>query len=261
MCENKHVFISYSSKDVDYVAQLSKAMELNNIAYWRAPDRIPAGSNYAKEIPKAIKECDVFLLIYSCNSQESIWVEKELDTAVCCKKAILPVRIDTCEFNDLFKFYLNNVQMLQAEVVDERILNLSEIVGKVMDLKQLQKETVAVKAVGKNVNISEKEIISDGKELQQRLNNFSEFDVRRKSVDKRSNALRINRIPLECEACGGNVELKSIGVYVCEKCGKENYDDFYKVRNYLETYGPAPAIVISRSTGVSRASIEHYLNG
>ena len=260
MCENRHVFISYSSKDIDYVMQLAKALELNNIAYWRAPDRIPAGSNYAKEIPKAIKECDVFLLIYSVKSQESIWVEKELDTAVCCKKTILPVRIDDCEFNDLFKFYLNNVQMLQAEVVDNRILNLSEIIGKIIDLKQVQNDDASVSVVGKGVNIKERDIISDRTELQQKLNSFSEFGVKRKSVDKRSNALRINRIPLECEFCGGNVELRSIGVYVCERCGKENYDDFYKVRNYLETYGPAPAIVISRSTGVSRASIEHYLN-
>ncbi len=258
MCENKHVFISYSSKDVDYVTQLAKAMEMNNIAYWRAPDRIPAGSNYAKEIPKAIKECDVFLLIYSGNSQESIWVEKELDTAVCCKKAILPIRIDGSEFNDLFKFYLNNVQMYQAEIIDNKILNLSTIIGMIMDLKQRQIGQAGGAEATKYVR--EKEALSDRKELQQKINSFAELGVKRKSVDKRSNALRINRIPLECEFCGGNVELRSIGVYVCEKCGKENYDDFSKVRNYLETYGPAPAIVISRNTGVSRASIEHYLN-
>lgn len=253
MSENRHVFISYSSKDVDYVMQIANAMDINNISYWRAPDKIPAGSNYAKEIPKAIKECDLFLLIYSGNAQESIWVEKEVDTAVCCKKTIFPIRIDNSEFNDLFKFYLNNVQMVQAEIISNKIINLTELIGKIINIRQAQNSATGM-VVEEAVSVKRKINIQD------KLSTIVEYDPQRKGVDKRSNALRINRIPLECEYCGGEVQLKSIGVYVCEKCGKENYDDFYKVRNYLETHGPAPAIVIARSTGVSRASIEHYLN-
>lgn len=253
MSENRHVFISYSSKDVGYVMQLANAMDVNNIAYWRAPDKIPAGSNYAKEIPKAIRECDLFLLIYSSNAQESIWVEKEVDTAVCCKKPILPIRIDDSDFNELFKFYLNNVQMVQAEIISNKIINLTELIGKIINLKQAQNSEVEAVVEGA-VSVKHKS------NLQDKLSTIVEYNTQKRGVDKRSNALRINRIPLECEYCGGGVQLKSIGVYVCEKCGRENYDDFYKVRNYLETHGPAPAIVIARSTGVSRASIEHYLN-
>lgn len=260
MSENRHVFISYSSKDINYVMQITEAMELSGISYWRAPDRIPAGSNYAKEIPKAIRECDLFLLVYSDNAQQSIWVEKEIDMAVCCKKTILPVKIDNCEFNELFKFYLNNIQMLQAQIVNGKIANIIELIIKIRELRLNQNHAESEMVTQKLANSQEKMIITDESNIEEKINTFSEYRIQRKSVDKRSNALRMNRIPLECEFCGGNVELESIGVYICKKCGRENYDDFYKVRRYVETYGPAPAIVISRHTGVSRTSIEFFLN-
>lgn len=240
MSENKHVFISYSSKDVEYVNQITEAMERAGIAYWKAPNNIPTGSNYAKEIPKAIRECSLFLLVYSNNAQNSIWVEKELDTAICERKEIFPVRIDDVDFNDLFKFYLNNVQLFNATQKEGTITNVEVIIKKIVELGKFKQ--VELKSAG----------------VKEKIQVFVDGGSKHRSVDKRSNALRMNKIPLECEFCGGDIELKSIGVYVCEKCGKENYDDFYKVRNYIETYGPAPALVISKYTGVSRASIEYF---
>ncbi len=227
MSKDGHVFISYSSRDIIYVNQMLDAMKKVGIEYWKAPDRIPAGSNYAKEIPAAINDCRLFLLILSEASQESIWVEKELDTAIRCHKKVLPVKIDNSELNDMFKFYLNNVQILQAKIVEEKWMEFDKIF-----------ECID----GFNVNV----------EVQK--------PVQIKKVDNRSNALRINRIPLECEVCGEPVKLVSVGVYKCEKCGAENYDDFYKVRAYLEKYGPAPAMVIAKNTGVSRATVEHFKN-
>ena len=51
---------------------------------------------------------------------------------------------------------------------------------------------------------------------------------------------------------------KTLGTYTCLQCGHENYDDFRKIRNYLEKVGSAPAIVISRNTGVSLKTIERF---
>lgn len=59
----------------------------------KAPDMIPVGSNYAREIPRAIRECDLFLLILSKESQESVWVEKEVDSAICYKKILFRLRL------------------------------------------------------------------------------------------------------------------------------------------------------------------------
>ena len=110
----KYVFVSYSSKDREEVGRLIDEMRRWHIPYWVAPDCILPGSNYAKEIPAAIKNCTVFIPIISANSQESIWVEKEIDMAVSAKKTIFPLQVDSSDLNDMYKFYLNNVQIVSG---------------------------------------------------------------------------------------------------------------------------------------------------
>ena len=112
MAEIKSVFISYSSKNKELVHKIVRVLEHIGVSYWKAPDMIPVGSNYAREIPRAIRECDLFLLILTKESQESVWVEKEVDSAICYKKNIVPFKIDDTPMNDTFSFYLNNVQMI-----------------------------------------------------------------------------------------------------------------------------------------------------
>lgn len=75
-------------------------------------EMIPAGSNYAREIPRAIAQCQVFLLVISSYSQESIWVEKEIDCAINDRKTIVPLKLTEDDLSDMFRFYLNNVQTI-----------------------------------------------------------------------------------------------------------------------------------------------------
>lgn len=229
MSGNNYVFISHSSKDEKMVNHLTQMLRDNQILYWKAPEMIPIGSNYAREIPKAIKECSVFLLVVSENSQKSIWVEKELDSAICNKKNVIPIQIDDTGLNDMFHFYLNNVQAILAND------GLEEVFGEV------KKRILSMFGGTGSDNDS----------------------VERKAPDikhKKSNALRINRIPVECEFCGGSVEQISLGIYRCLKCGGENFDDYQKIRSFLEKVGSAPAMVISRNTGVSVRTIEHFFH-
>ena len=79
------VFISYSTKDTTQAEWVRKILENNGITCWIAPRNIPGGSNYAREIPAAIRECQVFVLMLSHHSESSIWVSKELDLAVNCQ--------------------------------------------------------------------------------------------------------------------------------------------------------------------------------
>lgn len=116
---NQYVFISYSTKDDEYVNQIVETLKYNNINYWLASECIPIGSSYAREIPKAIAECAVFLLVVSKSSQESIWVEKELDTAVSGHKNVVPVFIDDSTLNSTYRFYLNNVQSIKYNLQKE----------------------------------------------------------------------------------------------------------------------------------------------
>ena len=232
-------FISYCSKDNHIVNALTEILKKCDIPYWKAPEMIPAGSNYAKEIPKAIVGCSVFLFVISEASQNSIWVEKEVDMAIGYRKKILPLKIDSSVLNDMYHFYLNNVQVVQADVQDNG--TLSRDAQETLSMLFLQNS-------GKSTNF---------------LRNTTTFEETKSliKVDNRSNALRVNKIPLQCEHCGGSLQQEiEVGVYKCERCGREYYDDFRKIRNFLEQNGPSLAVDISRGTGVAMPTISAYFS-
>mgnify|MGYP003186406817 FL=1 len=110
----KDVFISYSSKDFDKVNSVKNILEINGISCWMAPQCIPSGSSYAKEIPMAIKNCKVFLLMLTSKSQESQWVPKEVSLALSETKCVIPFVIEDCILTDMFNFFLTDVQRYYA---------------------------------------------------------------------------------------------------------------------------------------------------
>lgn len=237
MANKKSVFVSYSSEDRKFVNTIVQMMKEEKIAYWKAPEMIPAGSSYAREIPRAIKECEVFLLVLSRTSQKSIWVEKEIDSAISHRKTIIPFQIDDIPLSDTFKFYLNNVQMISYDTYKEEALDdlkrqLIQLMG---DKDVASRSTVQMEPVKQSV------------------------PRRRTARAADSNALRMNRIPLECDHCGSKLlENVTMGTYRCHQCGKDSYDDFQTIRNYLEIVGTAPAAVIERNTGVPKKVIDYF---
>ena len=108
------VFISYSSKETEAAEAVRSVLEQNQITCWMAPKDIPAGSNYTKQIPVAIRDCTVFLLILSNFAQRSPWVPKELETAVSNGKMIIPFMTENCPLNDEFNFLLTGHQRYSA---------------------------------------------------------------------------------------------------------------------------------------------------
>lgn len=110
----KEIFISYSTVDITPAETVRNVLEKNGLSCWMAPRDIPGGSNYTKEIPIAIRNCKVFLLILSKNAQSSQWVLKELDSAVNCGKVILPFMLEECILNDEFNFLLTGAQRYSA---------------------------------------------------------------------------------------------------------------------------------------------------
>lgn len=110
----KEVFISYSTIDMVQAETVRDVLEKNGISCWMAPRDIPGGSNYTKEIPIAIRGCQVFVLILSENAQKSQWVLRELDSAVNNGKVILPFMLEDCALNDEFNFLLTGAQRYAA---------------------------------------------------------------------------------------------------------------------------------------------------
>ncbi len=65
--------------------------------------------------------------------------------------------------------------------------------------------------------------------------------------------------PTLCSECGGIMVFKGVGEYQCEDCGAREYDDYGKVRNYLEKNKGANVAEISDNTGVSHKAIREMI--
>ncbi|MCM1159125.1 MAG: TIR domain-containing protein [Bacteroidales bacterium] len=250
MAEKKYVFVSYSSRDGKYVNPIVKLLEESGIYCWKAPEMIPAGSSYAREIPRAIKDCSVFLLMLSKTSQDSIWVEKEIDNAISNRKDIIPFQLDETPLNETFRFYLNNVQMISY------LQNPKEA------KKELKNQISCLLGLGDAQDASVKEFSEEADTANANQQEIAWGKNARKSFARRpgnSNALRINRIPLECACCGSRaLDNISMGIYRCRQCGLDNFDDFQTIRNYLDKVGNASAVVIERDTGVPKRVIDYF---
>lgn len=65
--------------------------------------------------------------------------------------------------------------------------------------------------------------------------------------------------PLICRQCEGVMVYKGLGEYVCEDCGFQEFDDYGKVRNYIEEKPGSNISDISEHTGVTKKSINTML--
>lgn len=65
--------------------------------------------------------------------------------------------------------------------------------------------------------------------------------------------------PKECPECGGVMVFKGCGEYKCEDCRYVAYDDYGKVRNYVEKHAGSTAAQVSEATGVKQKTIRTML--
>lgn len=65
--------------------------------------------------------------------------------------------------------------------------------------------------------------------------------------------------PVACSKCGGPLYYKGSGRYICSSCENTEYDDFGKVKLYLDEHGVSTAGVISEATGVSMKKLNIML--
>ena len=77
--------------------------------------------------------------------------------------------------------------------------------------------------------------------------------------EERVDLINQYNIPRVCEVCGGVMIFKGVGEYHCEDCGAVAYDDYGKVRLYIEEHKGATAAQIESMTGVSQRTIRKLL--
>jgi hypothetical protein len=96
------VFISHSSKDLDFVRVLATLLRAEGIASWLDDVELDLGDSLFGVIPDAIARSSHFIVVLSRNSIGSRWVRYELGQAMAAELAgtgpiVLPVVIDDCD--------------------------------------------------------------------------------------------------------------------------------------------------------------------
>ena len=129
------VFISYKSEEEPVARHIREVLEANGISCWMAPDSIPVGSNYMKQIPEAIENCRAMVVVISRKSQQSVWVKNEFSEAISKHKLIIPYVIQDCELEDEFAFSMSTMQQVFAWKDEEQALkkivhDIREALGK-----------------------------------------------------------------------------------------------------------------------------------
>lgn len=108
------VFISYSSKDQKIVEALSHYLEERNIRCFVAYRDIPKGKVWAAAITEAIENCQIMIVIFSKDFNISPQVDRELELGSEENKPILTFRIQEEEFAGAKKYYLKNLNWIDA---------------------------------------------------------------------------------------------------------------------------------------------------
>ena len=122
--QNKNVsssiFISYSSKQMDRAHELRNTLLNNGLSVWIAPEGIPAGSNYLKEIPSAISNAKALVLMLTRDAMLSPWVRRETSSAIGAGKMTIPVQLKAFDLTDEFSFLLDGIQILPVWSYNEQ---------------------------------------------------------------------------------------------------------------------------------------------
>ena len=67
-------------------------------------------------------------------------------------------------------------------------------------------------------------------------------------------------VPYRCEECGSNhIKYQGVGSYICEDCRHEMFDDYGKVRNYLDAQHGATLHDAAMATGVPQNKIRQLI--
>ena len=108
------IFISYSSKDKQTADAICHVLEADKLKCWIAPRNIIAGKNYAEQIMYGLKNAKIVVLVFSKNSQDSVFVNNEIDTAFSNNKPIISFKIDETLPENKMGFFLKNKHWLDA---------------------------------------------------------------------------------------------------------------------------------------------------
>ncbi|PWK52818.1 toll/interleukin-1 receptor domain-containing protein [Pleionea mediterranea] len=129
-----NIFVSYSTDDISEVEKLKLQLEGTPIKLFIAEYSISPGENLTGKIIRAIKECDLFVVLWSKRAESSGWVSQEIGHANALSKHILPLVLSKEAPPPGF---IKNLKYLPVHQDPERALNKArEIIMAAYDRKQ-----------------------------------------------------------------------------------------------------------------------------
>lgn len=102
----KKIFISYSSKDIDFVRFLAETLEKHGLICWYSDTGIGAAENWAGKINEVMRGCDYFILVLSEASVASGQVFTELYGATTLNLPKIPVMLTKVALTNEFSYHL-----------------------------------------------------------------------------------------------------------------------------------------------------------
>ncbi len=130
------VFISYSSHDQKVVEGLCAYLESLKIRCFVAYRDIPKSVVWAKAIVEALEQSRMMVVVFSNHFNNSVQVDREIELASEDNKPILTFRITDDAFKGAKKFYLKNINWIDAFPNPAACFgNLADNIAKLLGIK------------------------------------------------------------------------------------------------------------------------------
>ena len=144
------VFISYSSHDQKIVEGLCAYLEQHKIRCFVAYRDIPRGVVWARAIVEALDESRMMVVVFSENFNNSEQVDREIEIASEDKKPILTFRISDDAFKGAKKYYLKNLNWIDAFPNPEKVFGcVAENVASLLGVQLSHTTTQTVRTTSK----------------------------------------------------------------------------------------------------------------
>jgi hypothetical protein len=118
-----HVFISYSSKDIEYARYIRSGLENAGIPVWMDEAGIKLGEQWIKSLENALDQSVALVVLMSHHSKDSEWVEREIQYAQERNMPIFPILISGKPFFSLINKQYEDMTTNFYEPLPNRLIH------------------------------------------------------------------------------------------------------------------------------------------
>ena len=112
------VFVCHASVEADHAFLLERLLEERGLASWIGPRDVPVGSDYASEIPAALKGSAAVALLFSARSSTSPDCQREIALAIEYRVPIYAIRLDATPIDGSWTYRLKTIQWRDGTAED-----------------------------------------------------------------------------------------------------------------------------------------------